>query len=102
MTSTARRSWRRRGAHALAAAVLLLPSLLVLDRLFPLPLPDRALRSSVVVTARDGTRCAHSPSENGVWRYPVDREDVSPLYVEALVGYEDRWFWRHPGSIPLR
>lgn len=28
-------------------------------------------------------------------------EDVSPLYLEALVGYEDRWFWHHPGINPV-
>jgi len=25
----------------------------------------------------------------------------SPLYLDALLGYEDRWFWRHPGVNPL-
>src|SRR5262249_48223064 len=26
---------------------------------------------------------------------------VSPFYLEALVAYEDRWFWRHPGVNPF-
>src|SRR5690606_1015010 len=39
--------------------------------------------------------------DEGVWRYPVRVEDVSPLYVEALLTYEDRWFRRHPGVNPF-
>jgi penicillin-binding protein 1C len=80
-------------------AVLVL-GLLLLDRLFPLPMPDQKT-SSVIVTARDGTPLRAFASDNGVWRYPVQVEEVSPLYVQALVGYEDRWFWRHPGVNPI-
>lgn len=28
-------------------------------------------------------------------------EQVSPRYIEALLGYEDRYFWRHPGVNPV-
>jgi penicillin-binding protein 1C len=28
-------------------------------------------------------------------------EDVSPRYLQALIEYEDRWFWKHPGVNPL-
>lgn len=38
---------------------------------------------------------------SGVWRYPVTLEQVSPRYIEALLGYEDRYFWRHPGVNPV-
>ncbi len=99
MKKTSRR-WRRRLAHGLAAAVALLVILLILDRCFPLPLPDPH-DQSVVVTAADGTPLRAFAGRNGVWRYPVAIEDVSPLYVQALVGYEDRWFWRHPGVNPM-
>ena len=37
----------------------------------------------------------------GIWRYPVTIEEVSPRYLEALIQYEDRWFWEHPGVNPL-
>lgn len=100
LPSSARRRWRRRGAHALASLLALAIGLLVLDRLFPVPMPDRQ-SSSVIVTARDGTPLRAFASENGVWRYPVTVDEVSPLYLEALVGYEDRWFWRHPGVNPV-
>lgn len=89
------RRWR------LALAVLAAPLLLglVLDRLFPPPLPDGG--GATVVLAADGTPLRAFPDRDGVWRYPVAVEDVSPLYVEALLGYEDRWFHRHGGVNPL-
>jgi penicillin-binding protein 1C len=34
---------------------------------------------------------------NGIWRYPIQLSEVSPLYIEALITYEDRWFWHHGG-----
>ena len=55
----------------------------------------------MIVIASDGTPLRAFASENGVWRYPVAMDEVSPRYLEALVGYEDRWFWRHPGVNPI-
>ena len=80
-------------------AVLLL-ALLILDRAFPLPLP-KARDSATVVTARDGSPLRAFADAGGVWRYPAAPEQVSPLYLQALLGYEDRWFWRHPGINPV-
>jgi hypothetical protein len=31
----------------------------------------------------------------------VTVDQVSPRYIEALLGYEDRWFWHHPGINPF-
>lgn len=89
----------RIGRLVLALALLAFAALL-LDRLFPLPLPDPD-HGSTVVLARDGTPLRAFADHDGVWRYPVQVEDVSPLYVEALLTYEDRWFRRHPGVNPL-
>lgn len=46
-------------------------------------------------------RCGALPTPGGIWRYPVTIEEVSPRYLEALINYEDRWFWRHPGVNPF-
>ncbi len=73
---------------------------LILDRLFPLPLPDPN-RGSTVVLASDGSPLRAFADAEGIWSYPVALEDVSPLYLDALVGYEDRWFWYHPGINPV-
>lgn len=39
--------------------------------------------------------------DEGIWRYPVSIDDVSPYYLDALLTYEDRWFYDHPGINPL-
>ena len=82
----------------LAAVVLV--AAVILDRRFPLPLPDDR-GGSTVVLARDGSPLRAFADREGIWRYPVQPDEVSPLYLEALLGYEDRWFHRHPGVNPL-
>jgi penicillin-binding protein 1C len=90
----------RLARRALFATSILLVIAFVLDRLFPLPLPDPSSGSTIVL-ARDGQPLRAFPDSDGVWRYPVQLQNVSPLYVEALLTYEDRWFYRHPGVNPL-
>ncbi len=91
------RRWLKRIA---AISLLLVACALVLDRLFPLPLPDDG-GGSTVVLARDGSPLRAFPDRDGAWRYPVRIDEVSPLYIDALLTYEDRWFRRHPGVNPL-
>ena len=69
------------------------------DRLWPLPLPKDDLAR--VVLSEDGTPLWRFADANGVWRYPVQTDEVSPYYLEALLTYEDRWFYQHPGVNPL-
>jgi penicillin-binding protein 1C len=90
---TSARAWR--GWIALG---LLLGALWCLDRVFPPPLPGHD--DGFIVLARDGSPLRAWPGAGGRWRYPVMRQDVSPRYVEALLGYEDRWFRWHPGVNP--
>ncbi len=85
----------------LVAAASVLGVLLLADGLFPLPPPGRASPYAVTVLARDGTPLRAFPDRDKVWRYPVTLDEVSPLYVEALLGYEDRYFWWHPGVNPF-
>ncbi|MGY0504359.1 penicillin-binding protein 1C [Luteimonas sp. e5] len=79
---------------------LMLLGLLTLDRLFPPPLPARD-DLSVLVTARDGRPLRAFPDGSGIWRHLATPHSVSPLYLEALLTYEDRWFRHHPGVNPL-
>lgn len=79
--------------------VLLLALLWLADRLWPLPLPKDDLAR--VVLAEDGTPLWRFADANGVWRYPIQTDDVSPYYLDALLTYEDRWFYQHPGVNPL-
>ncbi len=91
--------WRRRLLWLTMLPAFLFAAFLILDALYPLPLPDD--EGARVILAEDGTPLWRFADSNGVWRYPVTVADVSPLYIEALLTYEDRWFHRHPGVNPL-
>ncbi|MGG5291613.1 peptidoglycan glycosyltransferase PbpC [Pseudomonas shirazensis] len=84
---------------SIAGALLLVALLWLADRIWPLPLPADDLAR--VVLAEDGTPLWRFADADGVWRYPVSPDEVSPLYLQALLTYEDRWFYRHPGVNPL-
>jgi penicillin-binding protein 1C len=85
------------------ACLLLAPFglFLLLDARFPLHLPGEETLYSRLVVDRHGIPLRAFPDNRGVWRYPVTLEEVSPLYIEALLTYEDRRFWWHPGVDPL-
>ncbi|WP_434728873.1 peptidoglycan glycosyltransferase PbpC [Pseudomonas soli] len=86
--------------RCVAVSVLLGMALLWLaDRIWPLPMPGDDLAR--VVLAEDGTPLWRFADADGVWRYPVSPQEVSPLYLEALLAYEDRWFYHHPGVNPM-
>ncbi|MET6678788.1 peptidoglycan glycosyltransferase PbpC [Citrobacter amalonaticus] len=82
-----------------AAFVLLVCAIWGADKIWPLPL--REVNPARVVVAHDGTPLWRFADADGIWRYPVTLEEVSPRYLEALINYEDRWFWQHPGVNPL-
>lgn len=69
------------------------------DKIWPLPLSE--VDPARVVVAEDGTPLWRFADADGIWRYPVTIEEVSPHYLQALIQYEDRWFWAHPGVNPL-
>lgn len=91
-------SWCRR--HPVRASLaLLLTTILLLDQIFPPPIPRD--EPGMVVVARDGTPLRAWPDADGVWRFPVTPDKVSARYLDALLTYEDRWFYWHPGVNPL-
>lgn len=84
----------------LAGVLLILWALVfAADRLWPLPLKE--VSPARVVTDEKGIPLWRFADSEGIWRYPVTIEDVSPRYLEALIQYEDRWFWDHPGVNPF-
>ncbi|QTT91876.1 peptidoglycan glycosyltransferase PbpC [Pseudomonas chlororaphis] len=83
----------------LGGLLLLWVALWLADRIWPLPLPKDDLAR--VVLAEDGTPLWRFADANGVWRYPVRTDEVSPYYLDALLTYEDRWFYSHPGVNPM-
>lgn len=77
-------------------------SFLLLDWLMPLPIGDFQKRSfAQVVVDKDGQPLRAFPDSQGVWRYPVELSEVSPLYLQALINYEDRYYYQHFGINPL-
>ncbi len=79
--------------------MLLVLSLWLADKCWPLPLSEA--HPARVVVAADGTPLWRFADEEGIWRYPVTISEVSPRYLAALINYEDRYFWDHPGINPF-
>ena len=100
MTEARAHRWRRRALKAAMGVLLLLIGAMSLDLACPLPLPA-ARDAGAVVVAADGSPLRAFAGADGIWRYPVPPQRVSPLYLQALLNYEDRWFWRHPGINPF-
>lgn len=95
-----RRSLLRSRWLWLAGALLLLwGAVVAADRLWPLPLHE--VNPARLVVDEKGIPLWRFADRDGIWRYPVTIEEVSPRYLEALIQYEDRWFWDHPGVNPF-
>ena len=89
-------------AWAMALPFVLTLAFLAGDALFPLPLPGEESQDfAVAIASADGAPLRVFPDQNGVWRYPVTPDQVSPLYLEALLTYEDKHFYQHPGVNPF-
>lgn len=79
---------------------LIAAGLWIADRAFPLHDNSEAGAATVVLD-RHGEPLRIFADHNGVWRYPVSIDQVSPRYIEALLTYEDRYFYQHPGVNPF-
>ena len=93
-----KRRTRARLAGCAAVLAALIAALAWLDWRHPLALP--VTTPGAVVTDNAGTPLRTWPGPDGVWRYPVTPRDVSPHYLQALITYEDRGFYRHFGVNP--
>lgn len=80
-------------------ALVLVTAIWAADKVWPLPLHE--VDPARVVVAHEGTPLWRFADADGIWRYPVTIDEVSPRYLEALINYEDRWFWKHPGVNPF-
>ena len=98
-------SLRRGGPLRLPLILLVLLMLLPLlaftlvDWTLPVDLKPRP--GSRVVLASDNSPLRAFADQEGLWRYPISIDQVSPLYLDALIHYEDRYFYRHPGVNPF-
>ncbi|WP_347311630.1 penicillin-binding protein 1C [Defluviimonas sp. SAOS-178_SWC] len=62
-------------------------------------LPALTIDTGTEVVARDGTLLRAFTVADGRWR--LDPGPVDPLFLDLLIGYEDRRFRDHPGVDPL-
>ncbi|WP_026317653.1 penicillin-binding protein 1C [Algicola sagamiensis] len=92
--------WRRLpGRRFILLCLCFILGLKGIDLIFPIHAENK--RFAQVVTDQHQRPMRAFADTQGVWRYQVSIQDVSPLYIQALLTYEDRWFWYHPGVNPL-
>ncbi len=56
--------------------------------------------TSTVLEDRAGQLLSASIADDGQWRFPGNW-DTNPKFAKAIVAYEDKRFWHHPGVDPL-
>ncbi len=92
--------WRRTKrwciGHPYRAAIL---GCLLLAWLFCLPSPLFQSPYCAVLDDRDGALLGARIAGDGQWRFPVP-DSLPSKYVDALLLFEDRMFWYHPGVNP--
>jgi len=82
------------GAGAAAAVVAWL-------QFAPLPAPVRRPAWARAVFAENGELLDVRIAADGQWRLPVSPSEMSGKYVRAVLAFEDRRFFFHPGLDPL-
>ena len=97
--------WRRRATLATIGAVWLIAAIGgaivgTFESFGPPPL-GRDLEVSTLVLDRNGKLLRAYLTSEGRWRLPATREQVDPIFLEALLAYEDKRFFSHPGVDPL-
>jgi penicillin-binding protein 1C len=84
---------RKKKIFLLAAGVFIAPVLLS-------PLPRFEAPLSTVTEARNGTLLGARIADDGQWRFP-DSGIVPEKFEKAILTFEDRWFYYHPGINPV-
>ena len=82
------------------AGLALLVVALGVDRRLPPPL-EAALDVSTVVRDRHGEVLRAFPVDDGRWRLAADLDAIDPVFIDALIAYEDERFFAHWGVDPL-
>lgn len=85
--------WKKHRKWWLPPAIFLLFYLLVPDLNFSAPY-------STVLEDRHGQLLGARVAADGQWRFPPNQA-VPKRFATALLRYEDRWFYQHPGINPV-
>ncbi len=95
-----KKQWRRAAGRAgivlLAAAIVLV----ALDLCFPLPHDRLFPKSSTLVLDNQGELLRAFLAPDDMWRLRVRRDEIASALVDAVLAYEDRHFFHHPGVNP--
>ena len=74
----------------------------VIGLAYIMPLPERlSVPASTVIQYRDQSPIYFFLSADDKWRLPVELKKVDPNYVKALLRFEDKRFFHHPGIDPF-
>jgi penicillin-binding protein 1C len=98
ITAIGQLAWRIVRPAVIAVAVIVITFLLI-DRLAPVNLEP--LTTARVVVDNNYEPLRAFADDNGEWRYQIRLDQVSPYYLQALIGYEDRWYYHHFGINPF-
>jgi penicillin-binding protein 1C len=83
------------------ACILLLVALIVWLRLDPIHEELLNPPPSPVIFDRNGKPLRFFLAPDDQWRFHVSLQEISPRLIEAVIAYEDRWFYFHPGVNPF-
>jgi penicillin-binding protein 1C len=97
--------WQRRAIYAAIALVWIAAAIAggmtgLFQAFGPAPL-GRDLEISTLVLDRHGKLLRPYLTSEGRWRLPATRAQVDPRYLDVLLAYEDKRFYRHGGVDPL-
>ena len=77
-------------------------SLILLVLSFYLPMPERISAShSTFLLYRDGIPAHVFLASDDRWRIEAQLENIDPIYVDTLLGIEDKRFFIHQGFDPI-
>lgn len=82
-----------------AGSISIMGAFGIFNYLNPLVIPK--IEPSTVVVDRDGQILRQFSDHDGIFRHWVELKEINPLYLNALINYEDRYFYQHFGVNPL-
>ena len=68
----------------------------ILNLLYPINVEDKKDAATTVYSA-EGEVLRQFANKQGIYRIETTTDDVSPFYITALLEYEDKYFYSHPG-----
>jgi len=97
-TEKKRNRWIKRGRKRWAVGLILLTGASWFAFCLPQPLFD--VPYSRVLEDRNGVLLGARVASDGQWRFPQP-DSLPPSYIQAVIAFEDKRFFAHPGVDPL-